>query len=170
MATNRHLDPGHRDARLRGLLRLDGQDHLPGDRVWYHDRARGHAVLVPLAHRTPCVPAGKKSAWTRRGLKTLALLVVGYGLWHVDLEFCAELRALRFGGSRQSLKCCKDKAKHRRPTKPPCNNPRTHTRRATWALAVVGCQRSQQQSGGRSLNPLLMGTVRRCLAGLPIRH
>ncbi|KAH7311637.1 ceramidase [Stachybotrys elegans] len=53
---------------------------------------RGYYLLYgPLAQ----LPEAKSKEWRARGTTALAVLVFGYALWHVDLECCAELRALR---------------------------------------------------------------------------
>lgn len=45
--------------------------------------------------RTPLFPEVKRKQWKIRGRKALAVLVLAYVLWNIDLEFCSELRALR---------------------------------------------------------------------------
>jgi dihydroceramidase len=43
----------------------------------------------------PGFPEAKRKEWRTRGWKSLILLLVGYAVWNIDLEFCAELRELR---------------------------------------------------------------------------
>ncbi|OAA34792.1 Ceramidase [Metarhizium rileyi] len=45
--------------------------------------------------RVPSFPEDKCSGWRYRGQASLVILLVGYALWNIDLEYCAELRALR---------------------------------------------------------------------------
>ncbi|KAH7009368.1 ceramidase [Microdochium trichocladiopsis] len=45
--------------------------------------------------RTPAFPEAKRKEWKVGGRKALAVLVLAYVLWNIDLEFCGELRALR---------------------------------------------------------------------------
>jgi dihydroceramidase len=45
--------------------------------------------------RVPRFPADKCHGWRIRGRKALISLLVAYGLWHLDLEACAQLRGLR---------------------------------------------------------------------------
>jgi dihydroceramidase len=53
---------------------------------------RGYYLLYgPLAE----MPEAKFKEWRVHGTKALAVLVFGYALWHLDLECCAGLRALR---------------------------------------------------------------------------
>ncbi|KAI0179839.1 ceramidase [Hypoxylon sp. FL1284] len=53
---------------------------------------RGHHLFY---FRDPAFPTAKLSEWRVRGAKALAALVVGYILWNIDLELCAQLRSLR---------------------------------------------------------------------------
>lgn len=53
---------------------------------------RGHYLFY---YRVPAFPEVKAKRWRAMGRKALLTVLVGYGLWHVDLEFCAELRQLR---------------------------------------------------------------------------
>ncbi|KAJ5678693.1 dihydroceramidase [Penicillium macrosclerotiorum] len=53
---------------------------------------RGHYLFH---WRVPGFPAQKCAEWRVRSRRALILLLVGYGLWNVDLEFCTELRLLR---------------------------------------------------------------------------
>jgi len=53
---------------------------------------RGHYLFY---RRTPLFPEEKRKDWKRRGRKALAVLVLAYVLWNIDLEFCSQLRALR---------------------------------------------------------------------------
>lgn len=43
----------------------------------------------------PAFPEAKRKDWNRRSWKSLGICVFGYVLWTIDLEYCAELRALR---------------------------------------------------------------------------
>ncbi len=43
----------------------------------------------------PRFPKAKRDMWRARGRNALFALLIGYALWNVDLEFCAELRRLR---------------------------------------------------------------------------
>ncbi|KAK8058763.1 YPC1-alkaline Ceramidase [Apiospora phragmitis] len=56
-------------------------------------------IVVRVAHlffwRKPTLPEDKVRVWNARGRISLALLVLAYVLWNIDLEFCAELRQLR---------------------------------------------------------------------------
>ena len=70
--------------------------------ILYHSIAFGTvlALIVLRGHylfhwRVPAFPAQKCAEWRVRGRKALILLLVGFGLWNVDLEFCAQLRFLR---------------------------------------------------------------------------
>ncbi|KAK4221520.1 ceramidase [Podospora fimiseda] len=45
--------------------------------------------------RNPGFPTQKRNDWTKRALQVNGILVLAFVLWHIDLEFCAELRALR---------------------------------------------------------------------------
>ncbi|XXH01641.1 hypothetical protein Hte_008001 [Hypoxylon texense] len=53
---------------------------------------RGHHLFY---FRQPAFPADRLNVWRAGGRKALALLIVGYILWNIDLELCAELRSLR---------------------------------------------------------------------------
>ncbi|KAH8664620.1 ceramidase [Xylariales sp. PMI_506] len=53
---------------------------------------RGHYLFL---WRKPGFPESKCAGWRSRGRKALALLVVGYILWNIDLEYCPELRRLK---------------------------------------------------------------------------
>ncbi|KAI6081719.1 ceramidase [Hypoxylon rubiginosum] len=54
--------------------------------------ARGHHLFY---WRNPAFPTAKLEVWRFQGAKALGLLILGYGLWNVDLELCAQLRSLR---------------------------------------------------------------------------
>lgn len=43
----------------------------------------------------PPFPKAKRARWRSRGRNALITLLVGYLLWNIDLEYCAELRKLR---------------------------------------------------------------------------
>lgn len=43
----------------------------------------------------PAFPQDRTRDWNVRTWKGIALCVVGYGLWNIDLECCAELRSIR---------------------------------------------------------------------------
>lgn len=43
----------------------------------------------------PSLPEAKRRDWNRRTWKALGVCVFGYLLWTIDLEYCAELRAVR---------------------------------------------------------------------------
>jgi dihydroceramidase len=43
----------------------------------------------------PAFPDAKRRDWNWRVWKALGISVLGYVLWSIDLEYCAELRALR---------------------------------------------------------------------------
>lgn len=71
-------------------------------KIIYH--ASAFAILVALITlrayyvfhwRVPGFPEEKCREWRVRARKALVLLLVGYALWNVDLECCAELRRLR---------------------------------------------------------------------------
>ncbi|KAK4121869.1 hypothetical protein N657DRAFT_600022 [Parathielavia appendiculata] len=69
-------------------------------KIVYHSIAFVAALLVVLARSQytlhvllPTFP--KRWDWNRRIWKALGWCVLGYVLWTVDLEYCAELRALR---------------------------------------------------------------------------
>ena len=53
---------------------------------------RGHYLFY---FRQPRFPETKCKGWRFRARKAVAILVLGYVLWNIDLEFCAELRSLR---------------------------------------------------------------------------
>ncbi|KAI0019485.1 ceramidase [Xylariomycetidae sp. FL0641] len=46
-------------------------------------------------YRQPGFPEAKLVGWKVRAYKALAVISIGYVLWNIDLEFCAELRYLR---------------------------------------------------------------------------
>ncbi|KAI8627278.1 ceramidase [Xylariaceae sp. FL1651] len=48
-----------------------------------------------LYWRTPGFPETKCAGWRIRRRNSLALLILAYIIWNIDLEFCAELRELR---------------------------------------------------------------------------
>ncbi len=71
-------------------------------KIIYHASAFGlMMVLVTLRGnyilywRKPALPSDKLGDWKVRGRRCLVILLVAYGLWNIDLEFCAELRHLR---------------------------------------------------------------------------
>jgi dihydroceramidase len=43
----------------------------------------------------PGFPQAMRNDWETRGRKILLILLIGYILWNIDLEFCAELRRFR---------------------------------------------------------------------------
>lgn len=50
-----------------------------------------------LFHRIrPAFPEAKTREWNVRTWKAIVICLVGYGLWNIDLEFCAQLRSLRY--------------------------------------------------------------------------
>ncbi|KAK3899632.1 alkaline ceramidase [Staphylotrichum tortipilum] len=51
--------------------------------------------LYVLHWRKPGFESAKKREWSVRKLKALAVSMLGYFLWSIDLEYCAELRALK---------------------------------------------------------------------------
>jgi dihydroceramidase len=53
---------------------------------------RGHHLFHWLK---PPFPSAKRVMWRSRGRNALVALLVGYLLWNIDLEYCAELRRLR---------------------------------------------------------------------------
>jgi len=53
---------------------------------------RGHYLFHWLE---PPLPIAKRAGWRSRGRNALIMLLVGYLLWNIDLEYCAELRKLR---------------------------------------------------------------------------
>jgi dihydroceramidase len=53
---------------------------------------RGHYLFHWL---DPPFAEGKRREWRSRGRNALAMLLLGYALWNIDLEYCAELRRLR---------------------------------------------------------------------------
>ena len=53
---------------------------------------RGHYLFHWLK---PEFPEAKRYVWRARGRKALFTLLIGYIVWNIDLEFCAELRKLR---------------------------------------------------------------------------
>ncbi|CAJ2512801.1 Uu.00g009200.m01.CDS01 [Anthostomella pinea] len=53
---------------------------------------RGYHLLY--RHAPPFAPE-KRREWARRAARALVVLASGYILWQIDLEYCAELRALR---------------------------------------------------------------------------
>ena len=53
---------------------------------------RGHYLFL---WRRPAFPEDKNREWRYRGRMVLVYLLVGYALWNIDLEFCAQLRELR---------------------------------------------------------------------------
>ncbi|KAF2827145.1 alkaline phytoceramidase [Ophiobolus disseminans] len=53
---------------------------------------RGHYLFHWLE---PPFPTAKRVDWLYRGINALIYLLVGYFLWNIDLEYCAELRQLR---------------------------------------------------------------------------
>ncbi|KAF1359431.1 alkaline phytoceramidase [Lizonia empirigonia] len=71
-------------------------------KIIYHATAFAIAIfLIILRGRhlfhwlDPPLPKQKLADWRARMRNALILLVVGYILWNIDLEFCAELRKLR---------------------------------------------------------------------------
>jgi len=48
-----------------------------------------------LYHSTPAFSAAKRSDWNKRKWKGIGYSALGYFLWNIDLEYCAELRALK---------------------------------------------------------------------------
>ena len=71
-------------------------------KIIYHATAFA-AIMVLLTLRgtylfhwlKPEFPKAKRYKWRAQGRKALYLLIVGYILWHIDLEYCTELRNLR---------------------------------------------------------------------------
>lgn len=71
-------------------------------KIIYHATAFA-AIMVLLTLRViylfhwlkPELPEAKRFRWRARRRKALLLLIVGYVLWNVDLEYCTELRNLR---------------------------------------------------------------------------
>ncbi|ERT01001.1 hypothetical protein HMPREF1624_02237 [Sporothrix schenckii ATCC 58251] len=58
------------------------------------------ALIVLRGHylfhwRVGAFPPHKLADWRVRGRKALILPLVGYGLWNIDREFCAQLRSVR---------------------------------------------------------------------------
>ncbi|KJR88122.1 uncharacterized protein SPSK_07973 [Sporothrix schenckii 1099-18] len=58
------------------------------------------ALIVLRGHylfhwRVGAFPPHKLADWRVRGRKALILLLVGYGLWNIDRELCAQLRSVR---------------------------------------------------------------------------
>ncbi|KAK3935098.1 ceramidase [Diplogelasinospora grovesii] len=53
---------------------------------------RGHYLFHWIK---PEFPEAKGLKWRAQGLKALYMLLAGYFLWNIDLEYCAELRKLR---------------------------------------------------------------------------
>ncbi|CAM1510243.1 Fc.00g005780.m01.CDS01 [Cosmosporella sp. VM-42] len=43
----------------------------------------------------PGFPKEKTRDWFKRSWQSIAICSLGYGLWNIDLEYCAELRAIR---------------------------------------------------------------------------
>ncbi|PHH84808.1 hypothetical protein CDD83_1344 [Cordyceps sp. RAO-2017] len=43
----------------------------------------------------PAYPKAKSRDWNVRTWKAIALCLVGYALWNIDLQYCAELRQIR---------------------------------------------------------------------------
>jgi dihydroceramidase len=71
-------------------------------KIIYHATAFAIAILlIVLRGRhlfhwlNPPLPKEKLADWRARGRNALILLLIGYALWNIDLEFCAELRKLR---------------------------------------------------------------------------
>ncbi|CAP60242.1 uncharacterized protein PODANS_1_5540 [Podospora anserina S mat+] len=76
--------------------------YISNGKIIYHASAFGLAlVLITIrGHylflwRNPPFPEAKRVSWKKRGRRTLWLLLIGYALWNIDLEFCTELRSLR---------------------------------------------------------------------------
>ena len=90
---------------VRNLAMAAGFFLFSGFYVWtgkiiYHAICFGLIILLIIIRchylfYTDTLSPEKCGEWRYRGRWALALLAFGYGLWHVDLEFCAELRALR---------------------------------------------------------------------------
>jgi dihydroceramidase len=71
-------------------------------KIIYHASAFAGMMVIVVArchyllhYLQPPFPQAKRARWLAQGRGALALLLLGYGLWHIDLEFCAELRSLR---------------------------------------------------------------------------
>ncbi|KAF2970175.1 hypothetical protein GQX73_g3412 [Xylaria multiplex] len=71
-------------------------------KIIYHVIGFAFAIAVIIIRgvylfywRRPGFPEIKVAEWRVRGLIALVLMGVAYILWHIDLEFCAELRELR---------------------------------------------------------------------------
>lgn len=43
----------------------------------------------------PAFPKAKSHDWNVRTWKSIGVCLFGYGLWHIDLEFCAQLRDMK---------------------------------------------------------------------------
>jgi dihydroceramidase len=87
---------------LAVVFPLFGAFYIYTGKIIYHASAfaiilvliaiRGHYIFL---FRKPAFPEVKNEIWKFRGRQTLVLLIVGYALWNVDLEFCAQLREFR---------------------------------------------------------------------------
>ncbi|KAI0199575.1 ceramidase [Astrocystis sublimbata] len=71
-------------------------------KIIYHATGFTIALAVAIARgayffywRKPGFPEAKVARWRMQGLTALVLVLVAYLLWQIDLEYCAELRAMR---------------------------------------------------------------------------
>ncbi|KAF1833032.1 hypothetical protein BDW02DRAFT_589979 [Decorospora gaudefroyi] len=73
-------------------------------KIIYHVSAFG-AIIVLIVGRAhylfhwvePAFPRAQRARWRYRGRNALVMLLGGYLLWYVDLEYCAEMRRVREG-------------------------------------------------------------------------
>lgn len=92
--------------RLTSLVLGVAATGFSGFYVWsgkiiYHTMAFASQILLILArcvyllHWAAWFPKDKLSSWRRGQWGAMAVFLLGYLLWNIDLEYCAELRSLR---------------------------------------------------------------------------
>ncbi|PSN64406.1 putative alkaline dihydroceramidase Ydc1 [Corynespora cassiicola Philippines] len=71
-------------------------------KIIYHAVAFALAVLLIVLRSLylfywlePPFPKAKRESWRARGWVALSILLAGYLVWNVDLEFCKEIREIR---------------------------------------------------------------------------
>lgn len=71
-------------------------------KIVYHTMAFALTLILTIARvrylfhwRAIKFPDDKHNDWSRRTWQAVSVFLIGYIIWHIDLEFCAELRALR---------------------------------------------------------------------------
>ena len=71
-------------------------------KIIYHVIAFAITIVLIIARchylfywRVPRFPRDKCTGWRVRGRHALVILIAGYAVWNIDLEYCAELRRMR---------------------------------------------------------------------------